>query len=179
MPDFSMPSETEKSSSPKVVIDAVSMIPQGLVPGTIKAIDRLIGAAIDVPAAWLRQQTVKIEAKSQSLASVEAAVGQLAISELGSDGEVGERALSVLLRKEYRRQTNRQAVVAAMIEDIQATDCSDTAEEDRELDDDWLNVFERYAEDASTERMQRLWGRVLSGEVRKPGSYSMRTLRFL
>ena len=104
MPDFSMPSETEKSSSPKVVIDAVSMIPQGLVPGTIKAIDRLIGAAIDVPAAWLRQQTVKIEAKSQSLASVEAAVGQLAISELGSDGEVGERALSVLLRKEYRRQ---------------------------------------------------------------------------
>lgn len=47
------------------------------------------------------------------------------------------------------------------------------------IDDDWLNVFERYAEDASSERMQKLWGRVLAGEIRTPGKYGMRTLRFL
>ncbi len=47
------------------------------------------------------------------------------------------------------------------------------------IEDDWLNVFERYAEDASSERMQKLWGRVLAGQVRSASKYSLRTLRFL
>lgn len=40
-------------------------------------------------------------------------------------------------------------------------------------------MFERYAEEASSERMQKLWSRVLAGEIRRKGSFSMRTLRFL
>lgn len=48
-----------------------------------------------------------------------------------------------------------------------------------ELEDDWLNVFERYAEDASSERLQGLWGKVLAGEIRRPGRFSTRTIRFL
>ena len=70
-----------------------------------------------------------------------------------------------------------------MIEQLQIS----TGEPDKEnrpklaaaIDDDWLNVFERYAEDATTERMQQLWGRVLAGEIRSPGKFAMRTLRFL
>lgn len=48
-----------------------------------------------------------------------------------------------------------------------------------DLDDDWLNTFERFAEDASTERLQKLWGRVLTGEIKSKGTYSKRTLRFI
>lgn len=71
----------------------------------------------------------------------------------------------------------------AAIEDMRAVGNESTTEPELDqaldVDDDWLNIFERHAEDASTERMQRLWGRVLAGEIRKPGSFAPRTLRFL
>ena len=47
------------------------------------------------------------------------------------------------------------------------------------MEEDWLNYFEQYAEKASSERMQDLWARVLAGEIRKPRSFSLVTLRFL
>jgi hypothetical protein len=46
-------------------------------------------------------------------------------------------------------------------------------------EDDWLNVFERYAENASSEKLRDLWGRVLAKEIRKPKSFSLRTMRFV
>ena len=70
-----------------------------------------------------------------------------------------------------------------MVEDLRANGSEEPRDASSSptpsLDEDWLNVFERYVEDASTERMQHLWGRVLAGEIRKPGRYSTRTLRFL
>ena len=42
-----------------------------------------------------------------------------------------------------------------------------------------MNVFEKYAEDASTERMQNLWASVLAGEIRTPKRFSLATLRFI
>jgi len=46
-------------------------------------------------------------------------------------------------------------------------------------DDDWISRFFQYAEDVSSEQMQDLWGRILSGEIRRPGKYSLRTLDFV
>ena len=48
-----------------------------------------------------------------------------------------------------------------------------------EIEDDWLNYFARLAEDKSSEELQLLFGRILSGEIRKPGSFSLRTLLFM
>lgn len=47
-----------------------------------------------------------------------------------------------------------------------------------EIDDDWLNLFARLAEDKSSEELQGLFGRILGGEIRKPGSFSLRTIQF-
>ena len=44
---------------------------------------------------------------------------------------------------------------------------------------DWLNVFEMEARQKSTAEMQAYFGRVLSGEIKKPGSFSIRTVRIL
>src|SRR5205814_1243291 len=46
------------------------------------------------------------------------------------------------------------------------------------IEDDWLNVFERFAEDASSERLQQLWAKILAGEIRRPKTFSLQTLRF-
>lgn len=159
-------------------------IPKGLTPGVIKALDRLVGASINIPIAWLQQKNAKIDAQTESYKLVEASIAENVASGAGADPDIAQRAMNKLARKEYRKQVNREAVASAMVEDLQdhATSAENLATGSvptSELDDNWLNVFERYAEDASSERLQGLWGKVLAGEVRQPGRFSSRTLRFL
>ncbi|MBL0554627.1 DUF2806 domain-containing protein [Aeromonas caviae] len=49
----------------------------------------------------------------------------------------------------------------------------------KNIDDDWLYRWRDYAGDVSNESMQSLWGRILAGEVKSPGSFSLRTLEFM
>ena len=48
------------------------------------------------------------------------------------------------------------------------------------IDDDWLNSFETEArQKSSTKRMQLLSGHILAGEIKLPGSYSIKTVKML
>ena len=47
------------------------------------------------------------------------------------------------------------------------------------VDDDWLHTWRENAGKVSTSELQDLWGRILAGEVKNPGSYSIRTMEFL
>lgn len=180
-----MAENSNTSDLPTVIADAVSGVPKALIPSSIKALDRLIGAATDIPTAWLAQKKARIDAQTQAFVLVEKAIAETAATGAAADRPTVERAMSVLVRKEYRKQMNREAIASAMLEDLRLPDPDGestgggASKPVVDVDEDWLNVFERYAEDASTERMQRLWGRVLAGEVRKPGRFSLRTLRFL
>ncbi|WP_256831750.1 DUF2806 domain-containing protein [Pseudomonas sp. Pse1] len=48
-----------------------------------------------------------------------------------------------------------------------------------EIDNDWLHAWRDHAGKTSNENIQKLWGSVLAGELKCPGSYSLRTLEFL
>ena len=50
---------------------------------------------------------------------------------------------------------------------------------DRTVDEDWLFRWRDAAGTVSSEELQTLWGRVLAGEIKSPGSFSLRTLEFL
>lgn len=50
---------------------------------------------------------------------------------------------------------------------------------DRNIDDDWLFVWRENAGRVTNEDLQKLWGGVLAGEIKSPGSYSIRTLDFI
>lgn len=50
---------------------------------------------------------------------------------------------------------------------------------DSRIDGDWLRRWHRRAGDISSDELSALWGRILAGEVRHPGSCSLRTLEFL
>lgn len=171
------------SNLPASIGEAIAGIPKSLVPASIKALDRLVGALVDIPAAWLAQKKASIESQTRAYGTVEGALANAVAAQAAGDSATVQRAVEVLVRKSYRQQVNREAVAVAMLEDLSEGSAVDEGvgiqEQTKSIDDDWLNVFERYAEDASTERMQKLWGRVLSGEVRKPGRFAMRTLRFL
>lgn len=50
---------------------------------------------------------------------------------------------------------------------------------ERDIEPDWLFRWRDYAGAVSSEELQSLWGRLLAGELKAPGSYSYRTLDFI
>ena len=59
----------------------------------------------------------------------------------------------------------------------QATVATDTS--DAVTDDDWFDAYRREAADRSAGDMREAFVRVLAGEIRQPGSFSVQTLRVL
>lgn len=50
---------------------------------------------------------------------------------------------------------------------------------EKSVDDDWLYRWKENASKVSAEELQQIWGKVLAGEIKSPGKYSLRTLEFL
>lgn len=91
-------------------------------------------------------------------------------------------ALSVLdttFKKDARRQLNKEGVIVTVLEYLQNEPLS-AAESNsgpEALSNEFIDRFERYAEDASTDDLRERWGRVLAGEIRKPGTFNRKVLR--
>ncbi len=94
-----------------------------------------------------------------------------------STGIVG-RAGRRWLDEEIERQSNREAVADFTADMLNEEDDDEELDGAVKLDADWLNVFTAHAEKASSENLRAMWARVLSGEIRKPGAVSLRTLQF-
>ncbi len=77
--------------------------------------------------------------------------------------------------REQKRQENIESITQKAAEDLEP----ETTVSDERINEDWISRFFDYAEDISSYEMQKLWGRILSGEIKKPKSYSLRTLDVL
>ena len=89
---------------------------------------------------------------------------------MASNVEIGE----TILFRERTRLSNIGAAVghaAAVLENKPVSD--------DEIDPDWTTRFFNDVQDVSSEEMHVLWGRILAGEVEKPGNTSLRTLGVL
>lgn len=72
-----------------------------------------------------------------------------------------------------RKEINvSKAIIHA--EDMLANDTQIPPE--TEIEEDWLFAWQEYAGRVSTEDLQQLWGKILAGEIKSPGSHSIRTL---
>lgn len=84
-----------------------------------------------------------------------------------------ERARDRLVQTEAQRQKNVDAIVQLAMESAPDVVSNEPVEPD------WTRTLFRLGQDVSDEAMQRLWARVLNGEVSKPGSFSLRSLQVL
>src|SRR2546423_10944212 len=92
-----------------------------------------------------------------------------------NDPALVQRAAEAFIAKEIGHQHNRESVALRALEHLKETPDADTAKPN----DDWLNIFARHAQEASSERMQDLWSKILAGQLRKADSFSLQTLRFV
>lgn len=89
---------------------------------------------------------------------------------------IAEKAERVRIAESVKREINvSKAILHA--EEILSTDIQAPVE--RPVEEDWITAWRDYAGRVSTSELQQLWGQILAGEVKSPGTYSLRTLDFL
>lgn len=129
----------------------------------ISSIDRLVGSVIDIGSAYC-------EAKAQKIRE--------GCTEQSSEQAQLEAVQKQLEHQELLKLTNKLKIVEEAVENLKFSS-EDASETDEPISEDWLNYFDTYAEKISSADMRALWARVLSGEMKRPNSFSLRTLRAL
>ena len=90
------------------------------------------------------------------------------------DIDIGE---TISERVRYREQTRLSNIGAAVSHAAAVLENKSVGED--EVDHDWTARFFNDVQDVSSEEMHVLWGRILAGEVERPGRTSLRTLGVL
>lgn len=139
-----------------------------------KAISRLIGATADIPAAWLEGVSQDIRDRTTARSMVTRRLADVVSEDVLHNEETKQRALNSMLSRAYRAQMNKDAVARAALGYLEQTDTK--AADTDEPSQDWMNKFERYAEDASGEEIQLLFGKILAGQLRRPSAVAASTL---
>ena len=91
----------------------------------------------------------------------------------------GELSIGDMVSQRVQFQEEKRQANIVAVTDFAASHLGDAEVPDSEPDHDWTAQFFNYVQDVSSEEMQALWGKVLAGEVERPGSTSIRTLSIL
>lgn len=86
--------------------------------------------------------------------------------------EIAKRASSRLAYQEINKQQNIESVVDNAYQELQGADKIPN----QTVDPDWMFRFFNAVENISNENLQKIWGKILAGEIRTPSKYSYRTL---
>ena len=161
-----------------VVTDALSGLPEPVKTSFFKAMSDLLGGLTAVPAAKLKQWAQGIEDETTAKSMMSAVVAKAAAEGVANDPILMQAAAEVLLPASVRKARNRLNVAQSAAERLAETvQTGGGGEGAAPPDEDWMNSFARFAEDASSERLQGLFGRILAGQIVRPGAFGLATLR--
>jgi hypothetical protein len=148
------------------------------------AVSRLIGGAVEIPGAWLEQKAQVIKDRTKARTELNNAVTEQAIKEVQSDPDLRRRAAESLIAREFRTQINKEAVAAKTIEILANSTQQEPSRGPDQRDPaepaaDWMNAFERYAADATSDRLRETWAKILADQIQRPDTFSVKTLRIV
>ncbi|MGX9218727.1 DUF2806 domain-containing protein [Massilia varians] len=163
-----------------VVTDALSSLPAPVRTSFFKAVGHLLGGLTAIPAAKLKQYAQAIEDTTAARSATAAIMAKVAAEEASRDPVLIQAAAEVFLPTALRKAKNRLNVAQSAAEHLVEAAASDSiGDSAASPEDDWMNSFMRFAEDASSDRLQNLFGRILAGQVLRPGAFGLATLRTL
>jgi hypothetical protein len=82
-----------------------------------------------------------------------------------------------MLVDQLERQVNLSTIAHKAEEEAIEVEDSEVKEEG--VDKDWVKKWRSFAQDISDAQMQQLWARLLSGNLKEPGSYSLHAIELL
>lgn len=200
-----LPATTEDEAN--TALDAVtdlaldSTIPAPIRRNALKAFDRLCSALIDVPVGALERRSAEKRAESEARIKIRDEITTQITQQIKVDPEYALRAGHKYAEKIIREQLNLDKISAIAANELKNSESSNPTDPDanepnkeqstdstnqdvnsskeKAINDDWLNNFENEARSKSTEEIQHRFGRVLAGEIEKPGSYSIKAVKLL
>lgn len=92
--------------------------------------------------------------------------------------ELLERTFSRMFYQEMVKQENIDTIVHHAVIELSEVDNKEEISTD-EVETDWALRFINSIEDVSDPDMQKIWGKILAGETKQPGTYNLRTLNIL
>ena len=151
---------------------AMDGIPKPLKKGFFKACNQL-------GTAWLEGKAIEIKATSEARALVTKGVATMMVE----TGQVPEGYTQLAMEKQaskiVRKRLNLDKILYKTKEVLQENKDDNLSENQPEISHDWLNSYEDIAENMSSEEMQLRFAKILAGEIKKPSSFSIKSVKML
>lgn len=145
-----------------------------------KAFSRMCSALIDIPVASWEGRAQERRALTEERVRLIHTTGVQISEQMRVDPEYARRAVTQFGNKVLREQVNLDTIIEKSKEHLkQSGESADQATSEAEIDDDWLEHFDTEARKKSTTEMQEYFAKVLTGEIKKPNSFSIKTIRIL
>lgn len=175
--------ENDNTSLPETATDALdglaTAIPAPLKKNFLKAVSALCTAAVEIPVSALEGRAAENRAETAARVKIiETGADQIA-AQMKVDPEYASIAVQKYGSKIIRERINVDKAVSIAQDQLEALPAPKGTEEPESLNDDWLNAFETEASQKSTEEMQKLFGKILAGEIQRPNSFSLKTLKLM
>lgn len=176
-------SNTALSAIGDIAGDLITGIPAPIRKNALKAFARLCTATVEYPIALLENATAERRAESQArVRLIDASATQIA-AQMQTNPEYIRAAARKFAQKIVRERVNIDQItdIAATQLQFDPPGLSPASPENDVLpiSEDWLNAFENEAANLSSAQMQLLFGKILAGEIRRPSSFSIKTVRVM
>jgi hypothetical protein len=155
------------------------------IPGAATALAHLVTGAGDAGVAWIDILKAKGEQRAQAVRDITAArskfiqsVGNASAARAAGDADLLDRAIEHFCAGLIRSQETREEIAGLAIENLRDNPHSDASTQ-RGPSEDWMNIFSTFASRATSQTMREHWAQILSGEIRKPGAFSLATLQVM
>jgi hypothetical protein len=162
--------------------DLVTGIPAPIRKNALRAFTRLCTAAVEYPAALIESAITERRAESSARVKlINTSVEQIA-QQMQTNPEYARAAVKKFGQKIIRERVNVDQIAQIAAEELRGEDSAKTTAETPDsapVSEDWMSVFENEAAQMSSEEMQGLFARILAGEIRKPTTFSIRTVKIL
>ena len=172
--------ETELSKLTDTLESVVTGIPAPVRKNFFKAFGQLCTAAVDIPVAWLEGKSAEIRANTEARVQITKKGGDAISEKIVIPQEYIDKASSKFAARVIKEQINLdQIVLNAANELSNSNEIDNNKASIDEISEDWLNEFENLSRLKSSENMRFIFGKILSGEIIKPGSFSIKTLKII
>lgn len=159
--------------------DLVTGVPAPIRKSFFKAFGQLCTAAVDIPVAKMESRAAEIRAESSARIEILKKQGETISNELEIPKEYIEKASEKFASKVVKEQLNLDEIGLNAAKNLSQQNFDKNHGNEEEISEDWLNEFENYAKLKSSKEMKYVFGKILSGEISKPGTFSIRTIRLI
>jgi hypothetical protein len=161
--------------------DIVTGIPAPVRKNFIKAFSRLCTTVVEYPIALIVNSITEKRTESKARVRLIDTSAQQIAEQMRTDQAYARAAAQKFAQKIVRERVNLDQIAEIAAAELKSGQPEVTIEqpETTSISDDWLNAFENEAAQMSSEQMQLLFGKILAGEIRRPTSFSTKTIRMI